>query len=322
MVHLRPSLGRPAAGFATKGMDMGAGTTLAADAAALAAALAWAAGTLIATAPVHAIGPFAFNRWRMAMVAVALAAVTTAGGGWSTLNISSVGWLVLSAAIGMALGDCLLFYGLSRLGPRRNSVVYATNAPITAVLGWLVLGQPLTWSAGLGIVLVTGGVMLAVAQRAGETHAWEAVQGRLGIGIAFALGAALCQATGTIAAFPAMRSGTDPLAAATVRAIAAAVLSYALRATTGEWAAARQSPTMRDLALTALNAAVALGLGMTLIMVALAHGDAGIVATLSAMSPVLILPMLWVILRRRPAATGWAGALIAVAGVALIVNRG
>lgn len=293
-----------------------------ADAAALGAAAAWAAGAVIATAPVHALGPFAFNRWRMLMIAVALAGVTTARGGWGTLDAQSIGWLALSAMLGMAMGDNLMFFGLTRLGPRRNAVVYASNAPMTALLGWVFLGQPLNWVAGVGIVLVTAGVMLAVAQREGETHAWEAVRGRLAIGIAFGLGAALCQALGNITAFPAMRAGADPLAAATIRATTAALLGYGLRATTGNWAAARRTPTLRDLGLTALNGVVALGLGMTLIMAALAHGDAGIVATLSAMSPVLILPMLWVILRRRPAGTGWAGALIAVAGVALIVNRG
>ena len=35
------------------------------------------------------------------------------------------------------------------------------------------------------------------------------------------------------------------------------------------------------------------GLGMSLLMAALAHGNVGIVSTLSSMTPVVILPMIW-----------------------------
>jgi drug/metabolite transporter (DMT)-like permease len=293
-----------------------------ADVAALGAAAAWAAGGIVAVVPVAAVGPFTFNRWRMTAVAVVLAGVTTLLGTWHTLDGAGVAWLVLSGAVGMALGDNLLFSALPRLGPRRNAVVYATNAPMAAVLGWLLFGESLPLAALCGIGLVTAGVMLAVGQRTGESHGWETVRGRLGVGIGLALAAALCQALGVIAAAPAMRAGVDPLAAATVRVAASAALNIALRAVTGDWMAPRGPATPRVLGLLALNATLGLGIGMTLIMVGLAHGDAGIVATLSATSPVLILPMLWVILRRRPAGSGWAGAVLAVAGVALIVNRG
>ena len=60
------------------------------------------------------------------------------------------------------------------------------------------------------------------------------------------------------------------------------------------------------------------GLGMSLLMAALAHGNVGIVSTLSSMTPVVILPMVWVRTGKAPALMAWAGAALAVAGTALI----
>jgi drug/metabolite transporter (DMT)-like permease len=63
-----------------------------------------------------------------------------------------------------------------------------------------------------------------------------------------------------------------------------------------------------------------MALGMTLILQAMRHGQAGLVAVLSSVTPVLILPLLWLVYRRRPALGAWVGASFAVAGTALILT--
>ena len=75
------------------------------------------------------------------------------------------------------------------------------------------------------------------------------------------------------------------------------------------------------LAQTALNGFIAMGVGMTLILLALKHGDVGMVAILSSVSPVLVLPLLWLRLRRAPAPGAWLGALLTAVGTALILVR-
>ena len=74
----------------------------------------------------------------------------------------------------------------------------------------------------------------------------------------------------------------------------------------------------RVAAMTALTAFLGLGVGMTLLLYALAGGKVGIVSTLSATSPVLILPLLWLRTGQRPGGGAWAGAALVVAGMALI----
>lgn len=59
-------------------------------------------------------------------------------------------------------------------------------------------------------------------------------------------------------------------------------------------------------------------LGMSLLMAALHNGNVGIVSTLSSMTPVLILPMVWVRSGRRPGLGAWFCAIFAIAGTALI----
>ena len=295
---------------------------LIANLAALGAALCWAAGGLIAIGPVRAIGPVAFNRLRMSIVFVGLAAAASLLGGWRTLDPASVAILALSGAVGIVLGDTALFWALGRLGPRRNTVVYATNAPLTALLAWAVLGEALGPWTVLGIALVTAGVMLAVLFRSGaQTHDWEAVRGHLAAGVAVCLGAALCQAAGSIIAKPAMAAGADPIAAAAVRVGTSALLLLGGGLLPGQRVGFGPGLRPRIVAQVALNGFIGLGLGMTLLLVGLAHGNAGVVATLSATSPVLILPMLWALTRQCPGPGAWAGAAVAVAGVVLIVNR-
>ena len=65
--------------------------------------------------------------------------------------------LVLSGLIGIFIGDSLLFTAVGRIGPRRAGVLFALNAPIAALLGWLVLGETLGPAAVAGISLTVAG---------------------------------------------------------------------------------------------------------------------------------------------------------------------
>ncbi len=314
-----------------------------ANMAALGAALCWAAGGLIAIGPVRVLGSIAFNRVRLTIVATALLIATTLMGGWQTLDTGSALTLALSGLLGIVVGDMALFWSLSRLGPRRNVVIYAANAPLTALLAYALLGEALGPWTVLGVALVTLGVMLAVALRSGSTHSWEAIQGSLLAGVSVCLLAAVGQAAGSIIAKPVMAAGADPIASAAVRVTTAALMFTAIGALSairsggaamagGEMPGGRFGGMLGGLLLPrgltpklmlqiAGNGLLGVGLGMTLLLVGLAHGNAGVVATLSALSPVLILPMMWLLTGQRPALGAWVGAAVAVAGVALIVNR-
>lgn len=173
---------------------------------ALGAATCWAFTGLIAAGPSGHLGAPAFNRVRQVFVTGLLALYVILTGSWRQLDEASVGPLLLSGLIGIFIGDTLLFAALNRLGPRRAGILFALNAPIASLLGWLVLGEALSISAVAGIALTAAGVFLAIVfgKSRSQIHQWERIKGPLWIGVLLGLGAATGQAVGSIIARPVM----------------------------------------------------------------------------------------------------------------------
>jgi drug/metabolite transporter (DMT)-like permease len=290
---------------------------------ALGAAACWAIGSVLSVSPARHLGAFAFTRWRMLMVAVMLWSITLATGGWRTIAGDTWGVMALSGLIGIFVGDTALFAAMNRLGPRRTGVLFATHAVFSALLGFVLLAERMSPQAALGGALTVAGVMTAIfmGRRKEDSHEWEADRGHVGSGVALGLLAALCQAVGSLIAKPAMSVDLDPIAASAVRVSVACCAHFVLLGLGFGAARAQQAPTLRVLAQTAVNGFIAMGIGMTLILIALKKGDVGMVAILSSVSPVLVLPLLWLRLRRAPAPGAWVGAGLTVLGTGLILLR-
>jgi len=293
------------------------------DLLALGAAACWAVGSVMSVTPARHLGAFAFTRWRMAMVAVMLWSVVAFSGSWRTFDASAWGTMALSGLVGIFIGDTALFSAINRLGPRRAGVLFATHAAFSAGLGFVVLDERMSLQALLGAVLTLAGVMLAIVlgRHKDESHAWEADHGHVGLGVALALVAALCQAVGSLIAKPVMALQVDPVMASAVRVTVATLAHTVLLLAGFQAARATQAATPRVLAQTALNGFIAMGIGMTLVLLALEKGDVGMVAILSSVSPILVLPLLWWQLKRAPALGAWVGASLTVLGTALLLWR-
>ncbi len=290
---------------------------------ALGAALCWAVGSLFSARAASRMGTIGFNRWRLVFACSLLWMAVGVSGRWTPLAWPETGLLALSGLIGICVGDTALFACMNRLGPRRSGVLFACHALFSALLAWWFLGETL-WGATLaGSILLVGGVMVAVrwGRRETEQHVWEATRGRLLVGVGLGLTAALCQALATLMVKPLMAAGVDALAGSAVRLSAALGLHLALRALLYAPAQLNTPLLWADLRNTFFSAAIAMGLGMTLILQALQHGPANLVGMFSSVSPVLLLPMLWVVYRARPAPGAWWGAGMAVIGTMLILWR-
>ncbi|MBZ9612187.1 DMT family transporter [Rheinheimera maricola] len=290
---------------------------------ALAAATCWAVGSLMsATASTH-LGAFAFTRWRMLCAAVMLWLIAAVSDGWVTLAIDSLGLLVLSGVIGIFIGDTALFAAMNRLGPRRAGVLFATHALFSVVLAYFFLGETQWGWTLIGSSLLVSGVMTAIffGKRKTELHAWEANQSQLRSGVALGLLAALCQAVATLMLKPLMETDIDAVSASAVRMSTAFVLHQLIFMLGFKVARAYLPMTKKVFLLVLANAALSMVLGMTLILQALRHGDAGMVAVLSSVSPVLVLPLLWLVYKRSPAWGAWLGAVLTVLGTVLILLK-
>lgn len=289
--------------------------------AALGTATCWATTGIIASDAIRALGAFHVNLIRQALVTIILALVVALSGALTLPGWQGVLVLALSGVIGILIGDTLNFAAVGRLGPRRAAAVFALNAPMAAVLGWLVLGERLGWQAGTGIAVTIVGVALAILGRPVEgAHRLEHLQGGLRSGVIFGLGAALGQAVGALIARPLMAEGLDPYVGSLIR-VGASGLAMGVLATLPFAPPAPRAVSLRLFVLIATTALIGLLLGMTLFLYALQGAQTGIIATLSATSPVIILPLLWLRTGQRPSGKSWAGAVLAVAGLALIFTR-
>jgi len=290
---------------------------------ALGAAATWACSSLLSASAVARLGAFAFSRWRLAFACAMLWALAFATGSWRSLQVDGAGVLALSGVIGIFVGDTALFACMERLGPRRSGILFATHALFSAVLAWLFLGESLSGWTLVGSALLVAGVMTAIAfgRRETELHHWESTRGRLAIGIALGLVAALGQSVATLMLKPLMQGGMDPVAASAVR-MSSGLAAHAVLLLSG-WRVVRamHAPRWVDLGYTFASAAMGMTLGMTLILKALQNGSAGMVGMLSSVTPVMLLPLLWWVYRRRPALGGWCGAVLTVAGCVLILLR-
>ncbi len=289
--------------------------------AALGTATCWATTGLISADAIRALGAFHFNLIRQLFVSALLAIIVLAAGLWADMDWPTVGILVASGIIGILVGDTFNFAAVGRIGPRRAGAIFALNAPMAALLGWAFLGEALPFQAVLGIGIAVTGVALAILGRPkANAHRFETLQGTILIGVLLGLAAGFGQAAGSLIARPVMTAGLDPYLASLIR-VGASGLTMGLLAATPLAPAAPRTYSRAALILTATTAIIGLLIGMTLFLYALQGSKTGIIATLSATSPVIILPLLWLRTGQRPSGTSFCGAALAIAGLALIFTR-
>ncbi|WP_029062518.1 DMT family transporter [Labrenzia sp. DG1229] len=290
------------------------------EAAALGAASLWALTGLLSAAPAQHLGAIAFNCTRMVLVTIMLCVWVMLTGGWNSIGSGHLTPLILSGFIGIFMGDTALFLTLNRMGPRRTAMLFALNAPMSAILGWLILDETLTAIQVLGIGLIFLGVLLAIrfGKRKSQLHKWESIKGPLWVGVVFGIAAALSQSIGSLIARPVMETGVDPVAASSIRVGVAALGLVLLTRLPFSWVKPAGNFTLPVVGIIAVSGLLGMGIGMTLILFALSGGEVGIIATLSATTPAVMLPMMWWRTKEFPALGAWAGAALVVAGSALL----
>lgn len=291
---------------------------------ALLAACLWAGTSLISVTPSRHLGAFAYSRWRMGLVSLMLISASLYNNQWQNISLEQASWFALSGFIGVFVGDTALFACMNRFGPRRASLLFACHAAFSALFGvWLFNEQLLGWSL-LGAACLFGGVLLAVSfGRRAELHSWENISGPVYVGLALGLAAALCQSIGTVMLKPLMSqpeySQIDPVAGSAIRMLSAFIAHWLFWLSGHKLARAQRPLNRRLLLMIASNGFLAMAVGMTLMLFALRYGDVSVVALLSSTSPVLVLPLLWLVTKQAPTRSAWFSAGLVVIGSGLLI---
>lgn len=289
--------------------------------AALGSATCFAVSSLLAYDAARALGAIAFSFVRVTIVAVGFGVMVLILGFDTSLRFSEISLLLFSGFLGAFLSDSFRYASLVQIGPSLQSLLSTATAPFALVMGFFVLGQLVTGMSLIGTAVVIGGLILAVYSRNSTalTH-FSGNNRKITRGVLCGLGSALTQAGSIIVAAPVMIDGTDLISATFVRSFAGAVSLLIPVVLSSEKRKAIVGMSFSNSRQVALSAMIGTGLGMTLQLYALGVGPAGIVSTLTATTPLIILPLVWILGKARPPALTWIGSICAVLGVALIVN--
>ena len=287
---------------------------------ALGAALSWTLAGLFSHQAVLRFGSLHFNRLRMLAAAFLLVVMIALTDGSFVLPMAFWQPVLLSAVVGVVLGDYFLFVAMRRLGPRRTAILFAGNAPFAAILSWLFLDEILSAVQILAILVGFAGICFAIiyGKRRDLLHIWEAITPPLWIGLAAGFLAATGQAIGVLMLRPVMHAGADPLLVGLIRVSVAALIFWL------SWPFDRKKsehPLLPDARMSMLilaNGFFGLSFGVFLLLKALEIGSVAEVTILSSVSPVMILPFVWYKTGKCPPWGAWFGALLVVASAILL----
>jgi drug/metabolite transporter (DMT)-like permease len=245
---------------------------------------------------------------------------------WPEAPLVSILWIGASGIVGLAIGDSALFRAFTLIGPRRGMLAMASAPVFTVVVAWIVLGESLDLQAIAGIVVVMGGVMLAVTGKdpgGGQfAHPDRAVLRR---GYLLAMVAAAGQGLGSAFVKIGMAGGAvevDPLSATFVRMVFAWA-AYWLCVVPRHDLRALLRPLRDRRGTLSLGAATFLGpyVSVYISILAIRYAEAGVAQVLLGAVPIFVLGPAWLVYRDRPSPVALVGVVIAVAGGAILFLR-
>lgn len=319
---------------------------------ALGAAALWAVSPLFMASAGRKVGsfPVVLLRSLLASIALALAVVVIAiyEGAWPAMpDACQASWLAISGLLGMGIGDVLIYEAFVTLGPRRTTQTLVLAPAVAVVIGWLTLGEALSGTTLLGVVIILSATSYAVlaGQRspretpviaAGESGDVESVdedpsestaphRGEPGhvtmTGLLCAVGGAVCMAAGAVTGRQAFVNSApvDTYVATLVRVGVAGIFLWLAPVVR------RQVPRTLALlrgghVLSRVSIGTLLGpfIGMSCYVAALKTTPAGLVSVLVATSPLFAIPVTIIRYRARIGLDIWVAAAIAVGGAAVL----
>lgn len=281
--------------------------------AALSAALFWAVSSVVYTRLGQRLPPLSLNLAKGALAIAMVGCTLLLQAEGIALEPRALALLAISGICGIGCGDTAYFSALNCLGPRRTLLLGTLAPPIATVLAWVFLDERVSARSGIGILLVLGGVAWVISERSISTPANSAKQLR---GLGFALVASLAQASGAVLSRAALaETSVTPLWATLVRLSAGEVILLLAWWRQPPLSGFRLAFSARLWAILGVTAFFSTYLAIWLQQTSLKFAPAGIAQTLSATSPLFVLPLaIW--MGERVSGRSILGVVIALVGIA------
>ena len=288
---------------------------------ALLTAMLWTGSAMLFGAATSRMGSMEVNIGRLILALYYLVLTILLFGLDVRLASAQYVYLGVSGIIGLSLGDSFLFKAFQQIGARLSMLIMALSPAFTACLAFLFLHESISFVGVAGMVVTIAGVSVVVVERKeGSTSGYRISAS----GIINGLLAALGQAVGLIFAKEAFMVGEiNGLVATTIRIAASLTVLLPLAVLTRRYNSPHRTfaRDRKGFFLVAAGAVLGPFLGITFSLIAVANTSAGIAATLMAIVPILMLPLVRYVQKEALSWKAVVGAFVAVGGVAMLFLR-
>ncbi len=289
------------------------------EVAALGAAICWTITGLCFESAGKKVGSLAVNFITLVFALIFISMYTYFVRGYMfPVDASLHNWtfLSISGIIGFFLGDIFLFKAYVELGTRLSLLIMATSPPMTAILGYFFLKEDIALLGLLGMLITILGISIVILGRKAGEKKFKLNYSLKGIVFAF-LGA-IGQSIGTI--FSKVGMGDyNPFAATQIRIIAGLITFIVLFIYLRKWDILKEALKDRaTIAIIGLGSIFGAFLGVSLQLTSLQYTAAGITATITSITPVIIIPFSILIFKEKISAKEILGAIVSVGGVAVL----
>jgi drug/metabolite transporter (DMT)-like permease len=232
-------------------------------------------------------------------------------------------WIGLSGIVGLGISDLSLIASFMMIGPRRSALITSLS-PISASIGsYLILEETITLSAAIGMATTLIGIIVVILEKEQTPRRSQHSKKVFSQGVFFAFVGAIGQGVALTLAKKGMYLNSevtiDPLFAAFIRVISGAMFMWVWAVVMGKLSELRKALKNRaGIKYTSVSAFMGPFLGVTLALVAVTYTQIGIALTLMNLSPIIIIPVLWMFYREKSSWRAVLGAVVAVIGVAIL----
>lgn len=225
-------------------------------------------------------------------------------------------WLGVSGFVGFFVADLFLFQAYLEIGTRISMLILALGPPMTAILGYFILGEKLSAMGILGMIITVSGIAIVILSKDKGENKFKVTHSIKGITYAF-LGA-VGNSVGMILTKIGM-GDYSPFAATQIRIITGFIGFVIIFAYLNKWDDLKKAfADKKAMAYITLGSLFGPFLGVSFQLISLQYTTAGISSTITSIMPVTILPFSVFVFKEKLKPKEILGALISVVGVGIL----
>jgi drug/metabolite transporter (DMT)-like permease len=287
--------------------------------AALSSALCWTITAVAFESAGKKVGSLCVNILRIfiAFILLSVFNLFTRGIAFPTdASLSTWLWLLLSGLIGFVIGDLFLFQAYVEIGSRISQLIMSIVPPITAVTGYIIMREKITLLGFAGMIITISGIAMVILTKGEDNN--KITFSHSIRGIIFAFIGALGQAFGLV--FSKFGMGSyNPFAATQIRIVAAMIGFTIVISVTKSWG--RVFTGIKNIkAMGSITIGSIFGpfVGVSMSLLAVQHAPTAIVSTITAITPILLIPVSIIIFKEKVTSREVLGSIVALSGIAIL----